>query len=164
MVKKETGKRLRFFIKHSLPDFVESLGGIKFITPGDYKKIVGERGDKEARGYFRQFNQKSYALLESYLTNGDMILIFPEGKLSPKKISPIKLEGLKYFHKVQERIQKEIPLIPMGIEYGSLYHGKFCLPPNKVRVRASAPRYFTGKSLEELADDLQNDFRKLCNL
>ena len=154
---------MRFFIKHSLPNFVESLGGIKFITPGDYKKIVGEKGDKEARGYFRQFNKNSYDMLESYLLNGDMILIFPEGKLSPKKMSPIKLEGLKYFHGIQERIQKEIPLIPMGIEYGPLYKGRFCLPPNKVRIRAGEPRYFN-KPLEELAKDLQNDFRKLCNL
>ncbi len=163
MVKKTTGRRLRFFIKSSLPDFVESLGGIKFVTPIDYKKLKNEIGDENAKNYCREFNSKSYSLLESYLNEGDMILLFPEGKLSPKQMSPIKTGGLKYFQNLQDKIPERIPLVPFGIEYGPLYKGRFCLPPNKIRIRAGTPRYFNG-DINQLAEDLQKDFRKLCNI
>ena len=164
IIKNTTGRFASYLMKSGLPDWMEYLGGFKFITPIDYKKLIDKLGVENARKFTREFNKESYAKLQWFFENNEIVVMYPEGRISPKKMSPIRGGPWRVLSEIQERIEQSIPLIPVGIEYGKLYKEKKPLPPTTINVRFGEPRYLRGNDLEETYLGIWEDIRKLSNL
>ncbi len=172
-IKKESSKYCYFFAKNTLPKWLEKLGGIKFITKSDFKKLSRRIGREQAKQFSKKINKKAYAKIEELLKNNEIITMFPEGKLSAGKMSKLKISPFKYFEQMQKRISNPIPIIPVGIEYNRLEDVKgykaflFSIRDfsrKKAIIRFGEPRYFGERLLEELIKALSKDIKKLSNI
>ncbi len=123
-IKTKTKRYCSFFAKSTLPSWLESVGGIKFVTRKDFEKLSEKIGREKAKQIAKQINRESYAKIEDYLQNNELIIMFPEGKINAKKMSKLNINPFKYFEQMQEKLSTPISLVPAGLEYSRLYYFK----------------------------------------
>ena len=164
-LKDEVQRVAHYFIKYSLPDFMEQkLGGIKFLTSENYKDLVHRHGREKAKALARDFNVKSYTRIQETLRRGEIILMYPEGGIRRRKMGEIRRAPLKMFREMEAALRQKIPVIPLGIEYARWYKDLFCCPPSRITLRVGKPRYFGGESMEEFCGVLYEDLKNLSGL
>lgn len=164
-LKDEVQRVAHYFIKYNLPAFMEQkLGGIKFLTPENYKDLVMRHGREKAKDMARDFNGKSYARIRETLRRGEIILMYPEGGIRRKKMGEIRRAPMKMFREMEASLQEKIPVIPLGIEYVRWYKDLFCCPPSRITLRVGKPRYFGEESMEEFCGAIHEELRRLSGL
>jgi len=160
------GRQGNWVMKSGLPLFFDYLGGIKVKRSQDVKKYIrkNEIKGKERRQLLeetREYNQNAMDYIGWLYRRGEIVVVHPEGTRSKKGRmesleSGLVVPLLNFTKAIQEEYGIKIPVIPVGIEYSSIWR-----PRSKVYLRAGKPLDITQPNIVQI---IEQEIRKLSNL
>jgi 1-acyl-sn-glycerol-3-phosphate acyltransferase len=84
----------------------------------------------------RAANQRLQDYLDGLYRHGELVISHPEGMRYQDAMGPLQKEVVEHLLLAQERLGVQVPLIPIGIEYGS-----YSRPRAPVYFRVDEPFY-----------------------
>jgi len=100
---------------------LEAAGGIKVIRPKDIHRLESRAAQKACLEQARTLNQHALDYITWLYTQGEIVITFPEGMFYPHRIGVLQTGIIKHTWQVEQKNSLQIPLIPIGIEYESLF-------------------------------------------
>ena len=121
---RKIGRSGNWIMKYSLPHSFEKIGGILIYRTDDIrdglKTFKGKREDlKKFKEKIRRVNGRAFGLVGSAYSRGELVFLHPEGCREPYRMGKINMAILDYTQGLQEKLDIEIPLFLIGMEYKS---------------------------------------------
>jgi 1-acyl-sn-glycerol-3-phosphate acyltransferase len=129
-----------YLMKSTLPDWLGVFGGIHVV-----------RNKDDAQGNERRKNITALRRAKDVLANKGVLVMHPEGTRRKGEVGPLEEAGLAMIVGWQKTLGR-IPLVPVGISYGSRTH-----------VRVGAPRAYDSLGARE-TQELYSDVKRLTGL
>ena len=138
--------------------FVGALGGIGVIRPKDVLRLPDRERRRTILQRARRLNRQALDYVGELYTQGELVVIYPEGMFYPTRLGPLHLGALRQIRDLSP--QCEIPIVPVGIEYESLHR-----PRARAYVRFGAPLSIADfPELSALVDLIKEQLRTLSGL
>ena len=139
-------------LKNSL---LEALGGIKVVRPKDIHKLKNRAEKKVHLERARIFNQHSYDYITWLFTQNEIVIAYPEGMFFGNQMGPIQAGIIKHTLTAEQKINLQIPLIPIGIEYENLHRPRsrayFRIGLSLISTQFANPRDLITQAQQQLA-------------
>lgn len=100
---------------------LEAAGGIKIIRPKDIYRLESRAAQKACLEQARNLNQHALDYITWLYTQGEIVITFPEGMFYPQRVGVLQTGIIKHTWQFEQENSLHIPLIPIGIEYESLF-------------------------------------------
>jgi 1-acyl-sn-glycerol-3-phosphate acyltransferase len=150
-----------YLVKSKSPRYnrlVAALGGIGVIRPKDVLRLPDRERRRSVLQRARRLNRQALNYVGELYTQGELVVIYPEGMFYPTRLGPLHLGALRQIRDLAP--QCEVSIVPVGIEYESLHR-----PRARAYVRFGAPLSIANYSeLDVLSDLLKEQLRTLSGL
>ncbi len=137
LLRRECSRYGNWIMKDNIPlpqNLLYDLGGIIIRRPGDAREIK----DKDERRKFlekaKEVNKKAMAYVGQLFQKGELVVAHPEGTRTKGMVGPLRKELFEFVLETERRYEIDIPIIPIGIEYGRLW-----VPFSGINVKVGEP-------------------------
>ena len=131
-----TKRYATYVMKRGLWGVLELCGGVKVFRPKDIRRIADREERRAEIRRARAANQRLQDYLDGLYRHGELVISHPEGMRYQDAMGPLQKEVVEHLVLAQERLGLQVPLIPIGIEYGS-----YSRPRAPVYFRVDEPFY-----------------------
>jgi 1-acyl-sn-glycerol-3-phosphate acyltransferase len=148
------GRKGYYIAKESLPKVLEYGGAVMTIRGKDVTKE--ESRDKRREMLGKAIERKDYLLkvIEYLLAHDEIVVLHQQGTRADNGEFFINRPNLRKLLMVQERLERQIPFVPLTISYENLRE-----PLSRVIVDVGHPIQVPNNGLEELAEHLKREIQ-----
>jgi len=141
--------RGNYLMKDSLPSFLEYFGAVKISRGKDVRTCPDRRAAiKEAK--LQRDEVEDY--LCHLLRNNEILVIHPEGTRTYKQPGTPNTSTLTRLLRIQKRVGKPIPFVPLDISYEQVYQ-----PGSKIKLSVGTPIVVEDDGLDQLVTHLVSE-------
>ena len=131
-----TRRYANYVMKVGLYGVLEFMGGVKIVRPKDVRRLKDREARKAQIQWAREKNQVTMEYLTWLYSRDEIIISHPEGMRFQDAKGPMQKEVIDHLLQVEEELGRQIPIIPIGLEYES-----YSKPRSPVFFRIDAPLY-----------------------
>ncbi len=131
-----TQRYANYVMKVGLYGVLELLGGVKIVRPKDVRRLKSREERKAQIQWARERNQVTMDYLTWLYGRDEIIISHPEGMRFQDTMGAMQKEIVDHLLHVEKQLGKQIPIIPIGLEYES-----YSKPRASVFFRIDAPLY-----------------------
>ena len=149
-----------YVMKVGLYGFLERLGGVKIVRPKDIRRIKSREARRAHIRWAREKNQQTMDYLSWLYERGELVVSHPEGMRYQNAMGPLQREIIDHLLATEERLNVEIPIVPIGLEYES-----FSRPGANLYFRIGEPLYSSSfAGVDALAAEIDARIRILSGI